>query len=125
MNVTVISNLAAVKAAVSEAKKRALEICGGKAETYAKMNSPVKTGWLRDHFTHTQSDEDTEVIGNNVEYAPYVEFGHAQQPGRYVPAIGKRLVADHVDGKYMLTRAIEDHMSEYQEIVNNEFRKII
>lgn len=28
---------------------------------------------------------------NPVEYASYVEFGHRQTPGRFVPAIGKRL----------------------------------
>lgn len=43
-----------------------------------------------------------EVI-NPVEYASYVEFGHRQTPGRYVPAIGKRLKANWVNGKYMLT----------------------
>ena len=43
-----------------------------------------------------------EVI-NPVEYASYVEFGHRQEPGRYVPAIGKQLKASWVNGKYMLT----------------------
>ena len=28
---------------------------------------------------------------NPVRYASYVEFGHRQTPGRFVPAIGKRL----------------------------------
>lgn len=40
---------------------------------------------------------------NPVEYASYVEFGHRQTPGRYVPAIGKRLKASWVDGQYFLT----------------------
>jgi hypothetical protein len=35
-------------------------------------------------------------VGSNALYAPYVEFGHSQEPGRYVPAIGKRLVASSV-----------------------------
>ena len=26
-----------------------------------------------------------------MEYASYVEYGHRQEPGRYVPALGKRL----------------------------------
>ena len=38
------------------------------------------------------------------EYVPaYVEYGHRQQPGRYVPAIGKRLKKGWVEGKFMLT----------------------
>lgn len=42
-----------------------------------------------------------EVV-NPVHYASYVENGHRQEVGRYVPAIGKRLVKSWVDGKFML-----------------------
>ena len=31
------------------------------------------------------------TVINPVKYASYVEFGHRQKPGRYVPQIGKRL----------------------------------
>ena len=64
------SNRAAVLSAVSDAKARALEIMGGKAETYAKQLCPVDTGNLRNSITHQQVDESTEAIGTNVEYAP-------------------------------------------------------
>lgn len=123
-SVTVISNRAAVLAAVSEAKKRALEICGGKAESYAKQLCPVDTGRLRNSITHQQADESTELIGTNVSYAPYVELGHAQQPGRYVPALGKRLKASHVDGKPFLGPAVEDHADEYKAIFERELGSI-
>lgn len=43
-----------------------------------------------------------EII-NPVSYASYVEYGHRQTPGRYVPALGKRLKASWVPGRYMLT----------------------
>ncbi len=45
---------------------------------------------------------------NPVEYASYVEFGHRQTPGRFVPAIGKSLKASWVDGQYFLTISEED-----------------
>lgn len=48
-----------------------------------------------------------EVI-NPVEYASYVEFGHRQESGRYVPAIGKRLKAGWVNGQYFLTLSEKD-----------------
>ena len=124
MNITVISNRAAVLAAVSAAKRRALEICGGKCESYAKMICPKDTGRLANSITHTQADENTELIGTNVYYAPFVELGHSQQPGRYVPAINARLVASHVAGKPFLRRALEDHVSEYRAIVERELKKI-
>lgn len=57
------------------AKATALEIVGGMAESYAKALCPVDTGRLRNSITHQQFDEDTEVVGTNVEYAPYVELG--------------------------------------------------
>ena len=43
-----------------------------------------------------------EII-NPVEYASYVEFGHRQNVGKYVPAIGKRLKQGWVEGQFMLT----------------------
>lgn len=46
-------------------------------------------------------------IYNPVEYASYVEDGHAQQPGRYVPAIGKRLKKGFVEGRHMARIAID------------------
>lgn len=47
------------------------------------------------------------TTANNLEYAKYVEFGHQQTPGRYVPVLGKRLVKDRVPGQYIMTNARE------------------
>lgn len=106
---------------------RALEICGGKAEGYAKVNltrnHSVDTGNLRNSITHKQIDDHTEAVGTNVEYAPYVELGHHQQPGRYVPAIKKRLKASYVHGKPYLRPAVENHRDEYNKIIKNELAK--
>lgn len=43
------------------------------------------------------------VITNPVEYASYVEYGHRQNVGRYVPALGKTLKQGWVQGQFMLT----------------------
>jgi phage gpG-like protein len=71
---------------------------GYKVETHAKMNASgrpgpnVRTGRLRASITTELSpDRDECVVGTNVYYAPFVELGHRQQVGRFVPAIGKRL----------------------------------
>lgn len=42
-------------------------------------------------------------IKNTVEYASYAEYGHRQNVGRYVPALGKKLKQGWVKGKFMLT----------------------
>lgn len=119
-----ISRRAEVNSLVQAARNRALEICGGKAETYAKKLCPKDTGRLANSITHVQVDDDTEVIGTNVEYAPPVELGHVQEVGRYVPAIGKRLVADFVEGKPFLRPAAENHAEEYGSVMAAELKKV-
>ena len=52
-------------------------------------------GRLRSSIT-TQASGFTAKIGTNVEYAQYVEYGHRQEPGRFVPVLKKRLVEDWV-----------------------------
>lgn len=47
------------------------------------------------------------TTANNLEYAKYVEFGHQQTPGRYVPVLGKRLVKDRVPGQFIMKKASE------------------
>ena len=124
---------------IREALKRGLKMVGMQAESYAKDLCPVKTGNLRNSITYaiggeTSSNgevtapEDAEgqmtlYVGSNVEYAPYVELGHYQQPGRYVPAIGKRLVASYVAAKPFLRPAIENHAEEYNRILIGELNR--
>ena len=47
-------------------------------ENEAKIKCPVDNGLLRNSITHYIEDNPDElvgVVGTNVEYAPYVEFG--------------------------------------------------
>jgi len=106
-NVLFTSNRAEVLAQVSSAKTRALEIMGGKAESYAKQLCPVDTGNLRNSITHQQMDESTEAIGTAVEYAPFVELGTRRQ--RAQP---------------YLKPAAENHGPEYKAIWESELAKI-
>ena len=105
---------------------RALDICGGVAENHAKVNltknRSVITNRLRGSIKHVRADKNTEAVGTNVDYAPYVELGHHQQPGRYVPAIKKRLKASWVAPKPYLRPAVENHKGEYEKIIANELK---
>lgn len=100
----------------------ALEICGGTAESYAKKLCPVDTGTLRNSIRHEAESSRSEAIGTDTLYAPYVELGHHQQPGRYVPAIKKRLVASFVPGKPFLRPALENHQEDYKSIIEKAFK---
>ena len=96
-----------VRDAIQEAQKAkniALEIMGGVAETHAKEYSPVDTGRLKGSITHRQKSEDTEIIGTNVEYAPYQEFGTYK-------------MAAHP----FMRPAIENHVAEYVKIAKQVF----
>ncbi len=65
-----------------------------------------------------------EVI-NPVEYASYVEFGHRQTPGRYVPAIGKRLKESWVDGKYFLTFSEDELRQKAPAVIQKKLDKLL
>lgn len=45
----------------------------------------------------------TITVENPTKYASFVEFGHSQTPGRYVPAIGKSLKKGWIEGQSFLT----------------------
>lgn len=57
------------------------------------------------------------TIINPVSYASYVEYGHIQEPGRYVPQIGKRLKKSWVEGQFMLTISEMELRSEAPAII--------
>jgi len=69
----------------------------------------VQTGRLRASITIElgPSPVTWARVGTNVSYAPFVEFGHSQQIGRFVPAIGKRLVSDHAPAYPFMEPALE------------------
>ena len=92
-------------------------------------NTPVDTGDLRRSWTLTGPDKKglkfEMDLANPLEYVEFVEYGHRQEPGRFVPALGKRLVADYVPGSYMLrngTRRLEETL---KPAVQKEVRKAI
>ena len=117
-DVTFTSHKEEAMKAVSEAMARALEICGGKAETYAKELAPVGTpestgipgyhgGTLRNSITHEQLDEKTEIIASAVKYAPYVEFGTYKMKARP-----------------FMRPAAENHRQEYSQVIERELAKV-
>lgn len=63
-----------------------------------------------------------EII-NPVEYASYVEYGHRQQPGRYVPALGVRLKKGWVKGKFMMTISEKEIQAAAPRILEKKLEK--
>lgn len=81
-------------------------------------------GSLRDAWTilpiEKHGDQYTVTVINNLEYASYVEYGHRQTPGRYVPALGKTLKASWVPGKLMLTISEQEVKVLVPSILNDK-----
>lgn len=99
LKMNVQDNSAAFLNAKNQGVAKALEIIGLKAENYAKILCPVDTGRLRNSITHRREGE-AEVIGTNVEYAPYVEMG-----------------TQRTKAQPYLWPAAKNHASEYREII--------
>ena len=106
-----------------------------------KVGGTLRRGWTggaqtdagayANSLTVTRSGRTLIVwITNPVEYFSYVEYGHRQTPGRYVPAIGKRLKASWVKGRFMLTiseqeiqnmapKLLEQRVKQFMEAIFN------
>lgn len=71
---------------------------------------------------HTGSSYVIEIV-NPVEYASYVEYGHKQTPGRYVPLLGKSLKKGWVEGHFMLTISEKEIQRDAPKILENKLKK--
>lgn len=98
----------------------------GRLLNKVKKRTPVVYGSLRDAWAvmpvGKRGDHYTVVVLNNLKYASYVEYGHRQQPGRFIPGEwqGDRFVYDPdaeggmvlkntwVSGRYMLTISTQE-----------------
>ena len=87
---------------------------GGNATAYAMTLDVTKTGGIYQ----------IEVI-NPVSYASYVEFGHRQTPGRFVPAIGKRLKASWVEGRFFLTISEQELQTAAPALLQKELEDFL
>ena len=107
--------------------EKAMKAVGMQAETYAKQLCPVGEeygGTLKNSITHGVIVGDGEVaavIGTDTYYAPFVELGHAQQVGRFVPKLGKRLVKPFAPAYPFLRPAIEDNQEELWALMQSVF----
>ncbi len=88
--------------------------------------TPTDTGYLKKSWfvvlTKSGSGYEAEII-NNTNYASYVNYGHRQTPGRYVPAIGKKLKKGWVDGKFFIELSVAELRGITQPLLEKRLRK--
>ena len=105
-------NLQEVLTALDGALETGLVKIGAAAQGYAKDNTPVRTGTLRDSIgVEVKSDEKAAYIGTMIDkfhkkpYGQYVELGARGRPG-----------------VHMLKRAATEHADEYKQIMEDSMK---
>ena len=105
-------NLDEVLGALNSALEDGLVKIGAAAQGYAKDNTPVRTGTLRDSIgVEVKKDEKAAYIGTmesrfpGKPYGKYVELGARGRPG-----------------VHMLQRAASEHAEEYKRLMEDSMK---
>lgn len=141
-----VSHIDTVLKATDAALERAAESIGQRMETHAKLyvtagvyESPegkyIRTGNLRNSITYDSVSDDhsvTIVVGSPADYAPYVELGTGvyaedgkgrKTPWRYQDNNGKWHTTSGMPPRPYLRPAVENHIKEYREVLQQELSK--
>ena len=104
----------------NEVKKNVKNV-GEAYKRNAEARTPVKTGDLRRSWQLKGpffSGTDISIeLRNGKNYASFVENGHRQTPGRYVPAIGKKLKVSWVPGQHFLQKATKQTSNQIPQLI--------
>ena len=116
-----------VTAVGASGKKR--KFASHESAIYQQYWAGYTGGTLRDAWTilpvEKQGNNYVVTIVNNTEYVSYVEFGHRQRPGRYVPALGKSLKASWVKGRFMLTISEQELEKELPALLEQKLYNLL
>ena len=105
-------NLEEVLKGLKNAKEFGLVKIGAAAQGYAKDNTPVRTGTLRDSIgVEVKPDEDAVYIGTMIDKFPDEPYGKYVELG----ARGRKPV-------HMLTRAATEHKAEYKKLMEDALK---
>jgi hypothetical protein len=105
-------NLDEVLSAIDSAITAGLVEIGAKAQGYAKDNTPVRTGTLRDSIGVQVKPSEKEVyIGTMIDKFPDEPYGKHVELG-----------ARGTKGVHMLQRAATEHTSEYKRLLEDSMK---
>lgn len=111
-SIVITDNLQEVLKALNNATEKGLAKVGVAAQGYAKDNTPVRTGTLRDSIgVEVKPEEKAVYIGTLIDKFPDEPYGKYVELG----ARGRKPV-------HMLTRATTEHKAEYKQIMENALK---
>ncbi len=93
-------------------------------EAEAGVNTKAKDYANSLTINHIGNMLNIEIV-NPVEYASYVEYGHRQNPGRYVPALGKQLKKGWFKGRFMLTNSEKEIQEIAPQVLESKIKKFM
>lgn len=67
---------------------------------YRSVSEHMRRSWEAERI-----NDSTVKVLNTASYASYINDGHRQQPGRFIPVLGKRLTKSFVKGLHMQEKA--------------------
>jgi hypothetical protein len=91
--------------------QKLIEKHGGKLLRDTKMKTPVDTGQLRRSWELEKGDLYIKIY-NNTSYAQFIEWGHRTKGGK-----------SYVEGVYMLKTSFEKTKKNFEEDLENLFKK--
>lgn len=111
-SIVITDNLQKVLRALNNATERGLAKVGVAAQGYAKDNTPVRTGTLRDSIgVEVKPEEKAVYIGTLIDKFPDEPYGKYVELG----ARGRKPV-------HMLQRAATEHKAEYKQIMEDALK---
>lgn len=89
-----------------------------------KQGGTLRRGWTVGEARKEGNNYVVEVF-NDIDYSSYVEFGHRQKAGRYVPAIGKKLKKSWVKGHFMMTISEQELEKIAPRVLERKIKKYL
>ena len=103
-----------------------------------QVNSPIDTGYLKGWFRYKETESMVD-IRSPAQYAGWVNDGHDQQPGRFIPGTWKKgkfryspnasggmvLKASHVKGKKFVEKSIQSTKGRLDSIWIKSIRDVL
>ena len=97
---------------------------GKKVPNTKKIGGNLRRNWTIGQVFKNGNLYSVEVI-NPTHYASYVEYGHRQTPGRFVPVLGKKLKRAWVPGRFMLTISENEIKENMDAILEKKLDSIL
>ena len=123
-----IAELNSVAMYLAEAKRntptRGVQTVERNGVTITTNSEHMKRSWNAGTIEQNGREYKVKVF-NTASYASYVNDGHRQQPGRYVPILGKRLVKNWVDGLNMAEKAEKATERRSKDILRRNINRVL